>query len=181
MATATIDADEVLLGPGMLYAAPIGTTEPDSASATLGSAFREVGYTDEGSTIDIAYTTEAVPVAEEFYPVKIVTTGVESAIGFAMKQMSRRNLALATNAGADAANDGSSFEPPDPGDEVRVMLVLDTEDGARWIFRRCFQGGSVSINRNKAPNVATLPVQFQLEKPTGSAPWKVFPTADGLV
>lgn len=181
MPTATINVEEVLLGPGLLYAAPIGTADITDTSTPLPSAWREVGYTDEGSTIDLAYTNEAVPVAEEFFPVKYVTTGVELAVGFAMKQASRRNLALAMNAGADAANDDTSFEPPDPGSEVRVKLVLETDEGARWLFRQCFQGGTVSIQRNKAPNVALLPVQFRIEKPTGESPFEVFPTSDGQI
>src|SRR5690606_36604704 len=121
------------------------------------------------------------PVAEEFYPVKYVTVGVEMSVGLAMKQLSRRNLALAMNAGADAANDQTSIEPPDPGTEVCVKLVLETEEGARWLFRRCFQGGTVSISRNKAPYVALRPVQFRVEKPQGDAPFEVFPNDDGQI
>lgn len=178
----TGDADEVLLGAGVLYVAPIGTTEPANASSSLPSAWREVGWTDQGSAIDIAYSNEGIPVAEEFYPVKYVTTGVEISVGFAMKQMTRRNLALALNLGANVANDASVLNPPDPGEEVRVMIVLDTEEGARYLFRKAIQGGSVNIARQKAPNVALLPVQFRVEHPGGEAtPFSVFPNADGVV
>jgi len=177
----TKSSDEVLLGAGTLYVAAIGTTEPDSASATLASAWREVGYTDDGSAYGFTYTNEAIEVEEEFYPVKYATTSVELEVGFAMKQASRRNLALALNAGAAAVSDGTSFEPPDPGDEVRVMICYDTEDGARWIFRKCFQGGTVDITRRKAPDAALIPVSFRIEKPTGASPFIVYPTADGLV
>lgn len=181
MATTTRTATEVLYGPGLLYAAPIGTAEPTSASATLPSAWREVGYTEDGSALDFAYTNEGIPVAEEFYPVKYATTQIEMSIGFQGKQMSRRNLALALNAGANVVNDGTSFEPPGPTDIVRVMLVLDTDDGARWVFRQCLQGGSVQIKRDKAPNVALLPLQFSMEKPDNAEPFIVFPTAAGLI
>lgn len=181
MPTTTFNTDEIDLGPGVLYVAPVGTADPTSASATLPSAWREVGYTNEGSTIDIAYSNTGIPVAEEFYPVRYVTTNVEMSLGFAMKQASRRNLALAMNMGADAANDGTSIEPPSPGDEVRVKIALVTDAGAMWVFRQCFQGGNLQISRQKAPNVATLPVQFRLEKPTGAEPFIVFPTADGQI
>lgn len=181
MPVTTGDADEVLLGPGVLYVAPIGTTEPTNASTALPSAWREVGWTDQGSAIDIAYNNEGIPVAEEFYPVKYVTTGVEMSLGFAMKQLTRDNLALALNLGANAAQDATALEPPTPGTEVRVMLVLQTEENARWLFRQALQGGSVNIARNKAPNVALLPVQFRLEKPSSAQPFKVFPNSDGVV
>jgi hypothetical protein len=181
MSTATINAEEVLLGPGLLYAAPIATADPTDGTTPLPSAWREVGYTDQGSAIDLAYTTQAINVEEEFYPIRYVTTGVEMAVGFAMKQGSRRNLALALNVGANAVNDDTEFEPPAPGTEVRVKLALITEEGALWVFRKCFQGSNVQITRRKAPNVATLPVKFSLEKPTGEQPFIVFPTEDGLI
>jgi hypothetical protein len=181
MPTTTKNTSEVLLGPGLLYVAPVATSDPTSASATLPSAWREVGYTDEGTVIDIAYTNEAIPVAEEFDPIRYVTTGREFSLGFSMKQTSRRNLALALNVGADATNNGTSFEPPAPGAEVRVKMALVTEEGAMWVFRQCFQGGNLQISRQKAPNVSLLPVQFRLEKPTGLQPFFVFPTAAGLV
>jgi hypothetical protein len=181
MPTTTQSSDEVLLGPGTLYVAPVATADPTSASATLPSAWREVGYTEEGSAIDLAYTNVAIAVEEEFYPIRYVTTAVEMSLGFSAKQATRRNLSLALNAGADAASDGTSFEPPAPGTEVRVKLALLTDDGALWVFRQCFQGGNVQITRKKAPNVALLPMQFRMEKPTGYEPFIVFPTAAGLI
>lgn len=172
---------EVLFGPGTLYVAAVGTTEPTSASAALPTAWREVGWTDAGSAIDIAYTNQAVNVEEEFYPVTYKTTAVEMTLGFAMKQASRQNLALALNIGAAAPNDATALEPPAPNAEVRVAFCLDTDDGARWIFRKAFQSGSLKIDRKKAPNAALLPVQFRLEKPAGAQPWKVFPNAAGAI
>lgn len=178
----TGDPDEVILGPGALYVAPIATVDPVNVAAVTGSsAWREVGWTDAGSTIDLAYTIEAIEVEEEFYPVKWVTTSVEATVGFAMKQFTRANLALAINAGAAAVNDGTSLEPTTPGAELRVKVAHVTEEGALWIFRRCINGENVTIDRKKAPNAALLPVKFRMEKPVGSQPWMVIPTAAGLI
>lgn len=176
------DPDTVVLGAGVLYAAPISTADPTTlASVTGASAWREIGWTEDGSVIDLAYKIEAIKVEEEFYPVKYVVTDVEGTVGFKMKQFTRENLALAVNLGADADNDNTALEPPSPGEEVRVKLVLITLDNAMWLFRRCINGENVQIDRKKAPNAALLPVKFSLEKPTGQQPWKVFPTADGLI
>lgn len=171
MATGT--AENVSMGPGTIYVAPIGTTEPTSATATPDAAWRAVGYTEEGSTFSFDVTNEPIPVAEEFYPIAYKTTAVNAGVAFQMKEATQQNLALALNAGA-AAGTGASLEPVDPGAEVRVMVMVDKENGARWIFRRTFQGGSVEIRNQKAPNASLIPVQFRLEKPTGAAPWKVF-------
>lgn len=181
MPVTTGNPDEVLLGAGTLYAAPIGTTEPVDASTALPSAWREIGWTEDGSTINYELQTADVEVEEEFDPVKVVTTKRIGEVSFQMAQVTRANLALALNKGASSQTGTGILEPPDPGDEVRVMLVLDTEEGARYIFRRCVQSGRISINRKKAPDKATIPVTFKLEKPSGDAPFGVFPSATSTV
>lgn len=175
------DSDAVILGPGILRVAPIGTTEPTSASATPNAAFRDIGYTEDGSAFDYELTNEPIEVAEEFDPVKYATTARRSSVTFQMAEMTKANLALALNDGAAETNNAVAYEPPDPGDEVRVMLLWDGDEGQRWLFRQCFQGDSISIQRRKAPQKGLIPVTFRLEKPTGAAPFKVFPNADGLV
>lgn len=178
----TGDPAEVIMGAGVLYCAPIGTADPTTVAGVTGvSAWREVGWTDKGSTIDNNVTVSPVDVEEEFYAVAYPVTKIEAFVGFAMKQANRKNLALAMNSGADAANDGTAYEPPAPGSEVRVKLALVTLDGALWVFRRCINGENVQISRQKAPNAALLPVKFALEKPTGQQPWIVYPTDAGLI
>lgn len=188
MPVTTGNPDEVVMGAGVLYAAPIGTADPTTSTAaafaaevTGSSAWREIGWTDAGSTVENNVTISPVKVEEEFYAVKYPVTDIEAFVGFAMKQANRQNLALAMNAGANAANDDTPFEPPQPGDEVRVKLALVTDDGAAWLFRRCINGESIKIDRKKAPNAALLPVKFGLEKPTGSQPWVCVPNADGVI
>lgn len=171
----------VQLGPGDLFVAVLGTAEPTSATSARDAAFREVGYTEEGSSFKYSISSEPVPVAEELDPIRIVTTGRAGSVAFAMAENTRRNLALALNAGANAANDGTTFEPPNPGEELRVMLLLEAASGARWLFRQCFQGGEVSLDRRKAPAKTLIGVEFRLEKPAGLAPFKVYPTADGRI
>lgn len=172
----------VLAGPGDVYVAPIGTTEPASATAVLDAAWRNVGYTDGGVQFGYELTNEAIEVDQEFDPIKYMTTGRRSSIGFNMAEINRKNLALALNAGADAADTGS-IEPPDPGSEVRVMVLHQTEEGARWLFRQCLQANAVNISSQKAPQKRVIPVVFRLEKPTGAAPFRVWPslTTAGVV
>lgn len=172
----------VLLGPGLLYVAPVATTEPTNASTALPSAdWRAVGYTEDGTTFTYEITNEAIEVEEEFDPVFYRTTGRMGTVAFQMAEITRQNLALAVNLGADAANNAASLEPPAPNSEVRVKVALDTDDGARWIWRQCLQASSIEIARKKAPDKTLLPVEFRLEKPTGVQPWIVFPNATALV
>lgn len=184
----TRSSGETPVGPGLLYVAPIGTTEPANtaalAAASLPSAWREVGYTEDGSVWKYETKSEDIEVAEELDPIMSVIVARTGSLEFKMKQASRRNLALALNVGAAAANDDTLLEPPDPEDMVRVMLLHVSNDAgnARGIlFRQCFNTGGLEVDWSKAPKTPLLPVMFKLEKPTGETPWASYPNAAGVV
>lgn len=176
----------VELGPGRLYVAPLGTTEPASCSAALPSAWRAVGYTEDGSAFSTTLTNSEVDVAEEVDPILYVLSKRANTLALSMAEMTRANLALALGTGANAATDATTYEPPDPGSEVAVMIVWDKLDtpgatNVRWLFRQCKAGGTINIPRRKSPAKALMAVTFSLEKPASSAPFKVFPNSSGLV
>jgi hypothetical protein len=183
MPVLTGDPDDVQLGAGVLYVAPLATADPDDAAdVTGGSAWREVGWTEDGSTINFETTSERIFVEEEFNPVKTAVTEVVATVAFVMAQSTRQNLALALNLGADEVNDDTMLEPPVPGQEDRIKLVQITDAGAVWIFRRAFQTGSIELSNQKAPDYKKIPVTFDLEAPgAGVKPWAVIPTEDGLI
>jgi hypothetical protein len=126
-------------------------------------------------------------VEEEFDPIRYATTGRAGKVSFEMAETTRRNLSLAINSGAAAANTAASLEPPAPGAELRVLMVWTSDPqgssntSSRWIYRQVFQGGEAEIARKKSPDKAVIAVEFNLEKPSGLQPWKVFPNADGLI
>lgn len=176
----------VHLGPGRLWVAALGTSEPTSCSAALDAAFRAVGYTEQGSAFSTNLTNNEVLVEEEIDPILYVLSKRANTLAFVMAETTRRNLALAVGAGAAAVNDATAFEPPDPGLEVAVMIVWDSDDtpsaaNRRYLFRQAKAGGTITIPRRKAPNKATIAVTYDLEKPSGSAPWKVFPNSTGQI
>ena len=181
------NAENISLGAGRLYVAALATTEPADASSALPSAWRAVGYTEDGTTITTELTNEEIEVAEEYDPVLYMMTKRKIMVAVQMAEATRRNLALALGVGANEANDGTSFEPPNPGDETGFMLVWDSEDDAtngdniRWLFRKCKISGSIETSRNKAPNKALLPIEVNVEKPSNLAPFRVFPNAAGLI
>jgi len=113
---ATRSSTEVAVDPGLLYVAAIGTTEPtastDLAAATLPSAWREVGYTEDGSVFKYDVKSEDIEVAEELDPILSMITARTGTLEFKMAQATRRNLALALNTAAAAANDATTLEPP---------------------------------------------------------------------
>jgi hypothetical protein len=178
----------VQLGPGRLYVAPLGTAEPTSASAALPSAWRAIGYTEEGSAFSTELTNEAIEVAEEVDPIRYVLTRRSNMLALSMAEVTRQNLGLALGdaTAAHAANGPTAFEPPDPGAEAACMIVWDrldvpTVSNVRWLFRQAKAGGTIEIAARKAPAKSLIAVTFSLEKPATSAPWRVFPNVSGHI
>lgn len=178
--------ENIALGAGRIYVADVATAEPVSASAVLPSAWRPIGYTEDGTTITTELTNEEIEVAEEYDPVLYVMTKRKIMLSIQMAEATRRNLVLALGGVAAALNDASSYEPPDPGQEEGFKVVWDSEEvpgpeNIRWVFRKCKISGSIEMQRNKAPNKALIPVEVNVEKPAGQAPFIVFPNANGLI
>lgn len=175
------------LGPGRLYYAPLGTSEPTSCSAALPSAWIAVGYTEDGTAVDTEITSEAIEVAEELDPIRFEQTRRMTKLALQMAEMTKKRLALALGAGAGETDDAATFEFPDAGDIVGVMFVWDSNEtpdatNRRWLFRQCTPSGTVSTARRKAPQKALIPVTFDCAKPaTGTKAVKVFPNASGQV
>jgi len=177
----------VQVGPGRIYVAAIGTTEPASASAALPSAWRAVGYTEDGSEFQSETTSEPVEVAEELDPIRYENTRRLSNFVFSMAESTGKNLALALNQGSDATT-GGAIEPTDAGSEVRVMIVWDSDEtpgatNSRLLIRQGYQSGQTTIAHRKAPAKKLIAVNFRAERPDDgtSEAWKFFEDSDGLI
>ena len=173
----------VLTDPGMLWIAPLATTDPTN-TVTAGvfsddpaAAFVPLGATTEGSSFKYSTTVEAVKVAEFFDPIKYATTERAGSIAFNLASFTLSNYQRALNGGIAALTPtGSSgselttFEPPDPGTEVRCMILWESTDRTlRLLLRQCIQGGEVESAFKKAPDIAAIPCTFNLEIPTGAS------------
>lgn len=178
----------VKLGPGRLYFAPLGTTEPTTASAALPSAWRPVGYTENGTQIDINITAEDIMVAEEYEAIDNVMVSRTVTLTVEMAEARKRNLLLATGGGAAGTDDGTPFELAAPGSEVGVMLVWDsdldtpTSSNRRILFRTAKSTGTISMQRRKAPQKSTIAATFNCVKPdTTNGAVRFFPNTSGQI
>lgn len=179
-------ASQVRWGPGKLYVAPIGTAEPTNLGAPWINWYR-LGYTTAGTTINYALTTAQIQVAETPDPIATLVTDRNISVVFTMAEFSLRNWQLALSGGlADntVVNASAwSYEPPVIGQEQRVMLGWDDDTSdRRFIFRKCFQSGSVALNAQKGASAFDIPVTFTVEVPdqiagVTPAPLKVFGSA----
>lgn len=175
------DSANISVGPGLIYAAPLATADPTNATTALPSDWVPIGYTEDGFSLTTSVTVEEVMVAEEAEPVLTFTTRRSTQVEFQMAEATAANLCLALNQGVLDPGDITAVEAVDLDDEVRIKIVHQTREGARWLLRKCYNGGNLAIARRKAPQKALLAVQFKLEIPSGAKPFKVFPNADGLI
>jgi len=173
-------------GPGTLHVANHGATLPTARATALGTGWYTPGYTEEGYTFSMERTMAGMYVAETRRPVKQFTTEEKESVVFAMAEATNLNLILALNQGVtDTAAVG--YDPEDPitptdlDAEVRVSIVFDADNGARWVFAKCINMGTTEVARKKAPDKALIPVEFMLEQPDTGQPWTIYPNAAGLI
>jgi hypothetical protein len=172
------DPGAIALGPGYLFVTGLATAEPVDLTTPwdqISQMWFLIGYTETGSEFNYALASGNVEVAEELDPVKISTTGRTSTLTFTMAEMTASNLTLALNGGIISVVDQPGgvwdddiviVEPPDLGSEQRVMFGFESEDHTeRWVWRQCFQNGTMKIIRQKGTVIAGIAATFALEKP----------------
>lgn len=166
-------------GPGKLYVAPEGSTEPTDLSTALNAAWVRAGYTDNGHVFTRTPSYENIEVAESLLPMAKVSTGIEETVEFAYAEILAGNLQTVLNgATVTASGTGATaidkIEPLAFGaTETRVALLWEADDASeRWVWRRCLQTGAMAINRQRGAAKATIPATFSLEPPlNGAKPW----------
>jgi hypothetical protein len=180
MAAPTGNPAAVRVGAGRLLIAPLESTEPTNLSGSWHADWTELGYTDEGSVFTFDSTYEDVTVEEELDPILTEQTARVVNLSFAAAELTARNLQIALNGGDITTTSGvTTFEPPGVGDYTHVMIGWESNDGLeRWIFRKCLQVGNVEIARRRAPNKATLPMQFRALKPADATVFTAIFDAD---
>ncbi len=77
------DPTKIRVGPGILYIAPVGSTEPVDLTTAWNVAWVPLGYTEEGHAFSASPSFEPVEVAEEIDPIRYEPTGREMGVEFA--------------------------------------------------------------------------------------------------
>lgn len=180
MAPTAVATPFLLTDPGYLFGAVLGSTVPTNTVA--GSVFTDawaaawlpLGATRSGTTFAYSSTIEPITVAEFFDPIRYATTGRAGSFAFDMADWDLHSVKRALNGGMGAitptsgsgATALSTFSPPAPGAELRIMLGWESLDNTvRVVVRQCIQGGDLSTQFQKAPEFASLPVTFNFEVP----------------
>jgi len=161
------NAKALSLGPGYLLIAPLGSAEPADLTTAWPAAWAKIGYTEEGSSFAYEPSFEPVEVAEELDAVDSAATGRSGSVTFASAELTTATLKRAMNGGTITAGTGfKTFEPPELGEELYVMLGFESEDHQeRWVWRKGKQTGSVTMDRRKGATKTTVGNTFTLYKP----------------
>ena len=190
MPAATVPKNALSLGAGYLYYAALGVSIP--AYTVVGSVFTDVwtgwsllGVTREGHELTYEVNTEGIESAEYLDPLLYVTTSRTSTIAFDMMQVHATNFKRALNGGTLSATGAgttlrTTLKPPQIGQEVRCQIGWEATDNTeRLLGQQCFQVGSISIQRRKGADNASLPVEFRFEPDANGDPW-IYDTAGVL-
>ena len=179
--------NEVLIGTGVLYVADRTTSglafPGDDGSgnwqtvATASSAWRDIGYSEDGWTLEMDRTFEDILVAEEVDPIKTIKTAQEARLMGELSQASLANLSVAMGQiDSYVSEDDSDFAAgydvvkspiTDSFSEMAALLIAEGPAGAdRHIqMPRTVSVGAFSMSHAKAPQKVVIATEFKLLVP----------------
>lgn len=183
MPAVVVPKNALSFGAGYLYIADPGVSLPTYTVA--GSVFTDVwpagwnlfGITKEGHELSYEINTDTVEAAEYLDPLAYVTTGRAAGMKFELMQVHATNLKRAANGGlitvtGAGATTRNRFTLPVLGAEVRCQIGWESNDSTeRVVAEQCFQVGSITVNRKKGADVATIPVEFRFETAASGQPF----------
>lgn len=185
---------EVIVGTGVLYVAAIAndgnasgdykafpTDDGANAWADPASHWLDVGYSEDGWTLEMDKTFEDIMVAEEIDPIATFKTAQEVRLTGELAQASQANIQVALGGGTITTGDGSNgyvsgynaILPPstDDFDEKSLLLIVDGPAGAdRHVeIPRAVNVGAFSMAHQKAPQKVVIATEFKVLKPKSVA------------
>ena len=191
---------EVLIGTGVLYLKDRTTSSlafPGDDSGNAGAfesptgmtvAWEEVGYSEDGWTLEMDKTFEDIMVAEEVDPIKTIKTAQEVRLTGELSQASHAKLIIALGGGSSTSDyigsgaDGAAgtsatgydtLVPPTSSsfNEYALLLVADGPKGTNGVatrhvrIPRAVNVGSFSMQHAKAPQKVVLATEFKILVP----------------
>ena len=177
---------EVMLGTGVLYIGDEATAFPADPTATpSGSDWDDIGYSENGWTLDYDKTFEDVMVAEEIDPIFTIKTAQEVRISGELAQVSLANLNEAMGGASgnittsDPSAGFSTLTPPSTDSFIEKSLLLRVDApysslGGTLKKRdiqvpRAVNVGAFSMTHAKAPQKVLVAVEYKVLKPGSGA------------
>lgn len=176
------DVTAIVIGPGELYWAPLGEAFPTNPATAVAGNWEDVGYSEDGWTVEADKTVEDVFVAELIDPVASFKTAQSIRITGSMAQVGLEQLQLAFGGGSIAvgapAAGFDTYTPPasETFAEYAVLLRTDAPGGALkrdWQFPRAIAAGAIASQFTKAPQKALVAMEFRVLVPASGSIFKV--------
>ena len=176
--------NEVLIGTGVLYVADRTTSSlafPGDSSgaweAVDTAKWRDIGYSEDGWTLEMDRTFEDILVAEEVDPIKTIKTAQEARLMGELSQASLKNLSIAmgqsdTHVSENDSNFAAGYDvviAPDTNAHAELAGLLITEGPAgadrHLEMPRMVSVGAFSMSHAKAPQKVVIATEFKLLVP----------------
>lgn len=171
-----VTPNAIRLGVGVLFlSTDLAAVEPTDLATPWAAAWVQAGPTQNGHEVAYTVNSDPVRIAERITEISNVPTSSEMVMSFDLAQTTANNFKLALNGGTITTTTGVvTFEPPLKPGEARIKVGWESDDGLeRYIFRRCFNVGGLSLAHRPGAEYSTVPMQFRIEAPAGTTrPWK---------
>lgn len=177
------DVLAILVGPGELYTADAGEPFPANPVAAVAGNWDDIGYSEDGWTVEADKTVEDVFVAELIDPVASFKTAQTIRITGQMAQVGLDQLQLAFGGGTieiDTPAAGyTTYTPPitDEFNEFSALLRTKAPGSGTpkrdWQFPRTIAAGAVSSQFTKAPTKALVAMELRALVPGSGSIFKV--------
>lgn len=175
------DTAEILLGPGEMYAAPVGEAAPVNPTTAVAGNWDDVGYSEDGWNLVFDLTYEFFTPAELSDPVATLKTAQEGHLRGVTAQGSLENLQLALGGGTIATDAGppatkTYTAPGTTGYDSFSLLFRGNAPeisagvyGVRDVYvPRAVSVSSVDMPSTKGANPSSIGLDFRFVKETGS-------------
>jgi hypothetical protein len=174
---------DVLIGTGVLYVAAKGTSFPGNSGTDWEanpSGWTDVGFSEDGWTLEYDKTFEDIMVAETIDPIKSIKSAQEIRLTGTLAQASLANIKEAFGGGTITEDQTENFAagfdtlvPPSTDGFTEKSLLLVTEGPGGSIrhlqIPRAINVGAFSMAQAKAPQKVLLATEFKLLAPDATA------------
>ena len=180
------NANEVVVGSGgKVYIGPVGTAEPNTPTAALNAAYKDLGYiSEDGVTASFGVTVEDINAFQSLLPIRRVVTGRTADLSFVCRQWNADTFALALGGGSFEESGGNYlFFPPENDDALQEhKVIIEWNDGSknyRLIVRKAVvvEAVETQIVRNAA---ADLPISLSVLGAEGTDAWYLLTDDDAF-
>lgn len=176
----------VIPGKFTLYVAPVGSTAPTTAEASLAAAWADLGYTTEdGSSFSTDPSFEEVRSHQSDFPTRLLKTGDSAGVACTLQEFTRNSLLTAFGGGAITTVSAGQYryDPPAQGVSTPTAVIMEWADGPtvyRLVIPKARARSGIEIGLGKTSE-SGLPINLTVEGQANQSPWYLLTNAPGMV